>query len=169
MRPLFLLSTLILSSSIAFAQVDAAKVETPPVVEKGQIEATAEKLKEPTEPRQIRAQARIHKEECATGDCPGKAQNENRGRDKAKAQESEMRKEMKQREGKQEAKKENQERKDKKDKKDKRDKKEKKDRSERSKKHHNDKGHSKKEKQERKHHDGSMKGNKGAKQMEGRN
>ncbi len=166
MRPLFLLSTLILSSSIAFAQVDAAKVETPPVVEKGQIEATAEKLKEPTEPRQIRAQARIHKEECATGDCPGKAQNENRGRDKAKAQESEMRKEMKQREGKQEAKKENQERKDKKDK---RDKKEKKDRSERSKKHHNDKGHSKKEKQERKHHDGSMKGNKGAKQMEGRN
>ncbi|PWD82810.1 hypothetical protein DC080_10165 [Ignatzschineria cameli] len=166
MRPLFLLSTLILSSSIAFAQVDAAKVETPAVVEKGQIEATEEKLKEPTEPRQIRAQARIHKEECATGDCPGKAQNENRGRDKAKAQESEMRKEMKQREGKQEAKKENQERKDKKDK---RDKKEKKDRSERSKKHHNDKGHSKKEKQERKHHDGSMKGNKGAKQMEGRN
>lgn len=166
MRPLFLLSTLILSSSIAFAQVDAAKVETPAVVEKGQIEATAEKLKEPTEPRQIRAQARIHKEECATGDCPGKAQNENRGRDKAKAQESEMRKEMKQREGKQEAKKENQERKDKKDK---RDKKEKKDRSERSKKHHSDKGYSKKEKQERKHHDGSMKGNKGAKQMEGRN
>lgn len=152
MRPLFLLSTLILSSSIAFAQVDAPKAEAS-VTEKAGVEAIEEKVQTPTEPRQIRAQARIHKEECATGDCPGKAQNEKRNGDKA--EKKEQRKEMKNADGKREAQKE------------------KRAKSKEGKKHHSDKGnkkeHHKKEKRTKEHRDGSMKGDKGAKKMEGRN
>ena len=155
MRPLFLLSTLILSSSIAFAQVDAPKVETP-VTERVGVEAIEEKAKAPTEPRQIRAQARIHKDECATGDCPGKAQNEKRNGDKAEMKK--QRKEMKNADGKREAQKE------------------KRANSKDGKKHHSDKEYKKnhkkehkKEKRPKEYRDGSMKGDKGAKKMEGRN
>ena len=152
MRPLFLISTLVLSSSIAFAQVDAPKVGVP-ATENAQVEAAQKKVQTPTEPRQIRAQARIHKEECAAGDCPGKAQTEKRNGDKA--QMKEQRKEMKNADGKREAQKE------------------KRAKSKDGKKYHNDKGnkkdHSKKEKGTKKHHDGSMKGDKGTKNMNGRN
>lgn len=152
MRPLFLLSTLILSSSIAFAQVDAPKVETP-VTERAGVETIQEKAQTPIEPKHIRAQARIHKDECATGDCSGKAQNEKRNGDKA--EKKEQRKEMKNADGKREAQKE------------------KRANSKDGKKHHSDKGnkkeHHKKEKRTKEYRDGSMKGDKGAKKMEGRN